>query len=122
MKSTGTLYGIGVGPGDADLITVKAAKQLEKIKVIFTASSTGNDFSLALEIAAPHLPRNAEISTLSFPMTTDADLKDEAWEKNAAVIAAEVKAGKDVAFLTLGDPLTYSTFGYILKKMKIANN
>lgn len=118
MKKNGTLYGIGVGPGDADLITVKAVKTLAEMDVIFTASSTNNDFSLAMEIAGPHLPDGIEARTLSFPMTKDKVVTDRAWEENAGVIAGEVEKGRNVAFLTLGDPLTYSTFGYILQKMK----
>ena len=118
MDDSGTLYGIGVGPGDVDLITVKAVKLLARMDVIFTASSTKNDFSLAMEIAAPHLPDGVETRALSFPMTKDKGVTDKAWRENAAAIAREVEKGKNVAFLTLGDPLTYSTFGYILQKMK----
>lgn len=118
MKNQGTLYGIGVGPGDADLITVKAVKLLGRMSVIFTASSTKNDFSLALDIARPHLPADVEVRALSFPMTTDKSVTDKAWEDNAATIAEAILAGKDAAFLTLGDPLTYSTFGYILQKIQ----
>ena len=118
MNNSGTLYGIGVGPGDADLITVKAVKLLAGMDVIFTASSTRNDFSLAMEIAGPHLPAGIEARSLSFPMTKDKAVTDKAWTENAGTIAKEVKKGRNVAFLTLGDPLTYSTFGYILQKMK----
>lgn len=118
MCTRGTLYGIGVGPGDADLITVKAVKLLGAVDIIFTAASTKNDFSLAINIVRPHLPKNVEIRTLSFPMTKDAEVTDNAWVENAATVAMEVIAGRDAAFLTLGDPLTYSTFGYLLKKMK----
>ena len=117
-KMTGILYGIGVGPGDPDLITMKAVKLLKTVDVIFTASSTKNDFSLAMEIAQPYLPDSVEVQSLSFPMTTDKSVANRAWEQNAAVIAEQVKAGKRVAFLTLGDPLTYSTFGYVLQKIQ----
>ncbi len=107
-----------MGPGDPDLITVKAVKILGQVDAIFTASATTNDFSLALDIARPHLPDNLEVHHLSFPMTKDEVVTDRAWRKNADTIAGEVSKGKDVAFLTLGDPLTYSTFGYILQKMQ----
>jgi precorrin-2/cobalt-factor-2 C20-methyltransferase len=93
-------------------------KILGKVDVIFTASSTKNDFSLALDIARPHLPEDIVVRSLSFPMTKDKVVTDKAWEANADAIAREVFEGKDVAFLTLGDPLTYSTFGYILQKLQ----
>lgn len=118
MNSSGTLYGIGVGPGDPDLITVKAVKLLGKVDMIFTASSANNDFSLALDIARPHLPESVEVQSLSFPMTKEEAVTDKAWEGNTHAIARELQQGKEVAFLTLGDPLTYSTFGYILQKMQ----
>ena len=117
MDTLGKLYGIGVGPGDADLITVKAVKILGLVEVIFTASSSENDFSLALEIARPHLRDDVDTRILSFPMKKDRSVMNEAWEKHAATIAGEVSKGLQVAFLTLGDPLTYSTFGYILQKL-----
>lgn len=114
-KTKGTLYGIGVGPGDAELITVKAVRVLNSVDIIFTASSTKNSFSLAVEIARPHVPEGTEVRTLSFPMTKDRQVMAAAWKENADTIVAEIEAGRNVAFLTLGDPLTYSTFGYVLQ-------
>lgn len=114
----GTLYGIGVGPGDPDLLTMKAVKTMAKVDVIFTASSTKNPYSLAVEIASPHLPAHARVEALSFPMTANLAEKRTAWEENAKRIAAELDAGRNVAFLTLGDPMTYSTFGYITHVMR----
>lgn len=117
-ETIGTLYGIGVGPGDPDLITMKAIKAMGDVDVIFTASSSRNSYSLAVEIARPHLPENVEVETLPFPMTSDRDVTTTAWTKNAGRIAAVLYSGKNAAFLTLGDPLTYSTFGYIAMHMK----
>jgi hypothetical protein len=97
MGSKVTLYGIGVGPGDADLITVKAVKVLGTVDVIFTASSTKKDSSLAMNIVRPHLPSNVEIRTLSFPMTKDAGVTDKAWLENAATAAEEAIAGSGSA-------------------------
>mgnify|MGYP001820178129 CR=1 FL=1 len=67
----GKLYGIGVGPGDPDLLTLKAVKVLQQVSVVFTAASSKNDYSLALEIARPHIPQDARVQTLAFPMTPD---------------------------------------------------
>ncbi len=115
---SGTLYGIGVGPGEAGLITVKAAQVLEKVDVIFTASSTKNQHSLAVEIARPHIPENTQVRVLGFPMTKDAQSLKKAWEENALTIIQELEAGKTAAFLTLGDCLTYSTFGYVIQNIQ----
>ncbi|MGD8251020.1 MAG: precorrin-2 C(20)-methyltransferase [Desulfobacterales bacterium] len=111
---TGTLYGIGVGPGDPDLIPLKAVKVLQTVDIVFTAASTKNDYSLAMTIAEPHLRQGVETRCLPFPMTQDSDEKERAWVANAQTIADALQAGQDAAFLTLGDPLTYSTYGYVL--------
>ena len=116
--SKGILYGIGVGPGDPDLITMKAVKAMQKADVIFTACSCKNPFSLAVEIAQAHVPEHAEVRHLGFPMTKDKAVMAKAWKENAKEIVAVLDEGKNVAFLTLGDPMTYSTFGYIAWEMK----
>ena len=117
MEEKGKLYGVGVGPGDPELITVKAVRVIKTADIIFTAASTKNTYSLAVEIAAPYISNDAKIETLSFPMTKDEKETESAWTNNARQIADVLKQGKKAVFLTLGDPTTYSTFGYILKKM-----
>ena len=114
-KRTGILYGIGVGPGEPDLITLKAAKILNQVDIVFAASSTKNTHSLAVNIAGPHIPENAEVKMLRFPMTRDKHETREAWQAHSQTIIAELEKGKNAAFLTLGDSLTYSTYGYVLK-------
>jgi precorrin-2/cobalt-factor-2 C20-methyltransferase len=114
---TGTLYGIGVGPGDPELITLKALKVLHRVPHIFASCSTKNSYSLALSIVRSHL-NGAGIEHLPFPMTRDPQLLAEAWERNARRVLAVLETGPDAAFVTLGDPLTYSTFGYLLKTLK----
>jgi precorrin-2/cobalt-factor-2 C20-methyltransferase len=114
----GHLYGIGVGPGDPDLLTLKAAKILGRVDVILAASSTKNDDSLALDIARPHLAPGARIIRLGFPMSRDEDTLVAAWEDNARLVLAELEQGHDAAFLTLGDPLLYSTFAYLLRTLR----
>lgn len=116
MKAkTGTLYGIGVGPGDPELLTLKAVKIINKVDVIFAASSIKNRHSLAVEIAKPHISDTADIRMLSFQMSNNESEKQVLWQENAAQILAELEKGKDAAFLTLGDALTYSTFGYLIR-------
>ncbi len=117
-EKKGTLYGIGVGPGDPDLIPVKSVKILESVDVVFGASSTKNKFSLAAQIAGKYIPDDTQMLMLPFPMTKDEDAKIRAWEENARQIIHVLEKGKDAAFLTLGDTLTYSTFGYILRAVQ----
>ena len=115
---TGTLFGIGVGPGDPDLITLKATKVLEQVDIVFAAASTKNLHSLAMSIARPHIPEATPVELLHFPMTRDRSETRRAWEANARRIVGELEAGRNAAFLTLGDSLTYSTFGYLMKFVK----
>jgi precorrin-2/cobalt-factor-2 C20-methyltransferase len=117
-KKIGKLYGIGVGPGDPDLLTLKAVKVLQQVSVVFTASSSKNDYSLALEIARAHIPADARVHPLAFPMTRDLAAKQAAWAANADIVGAYLRQGHDAAFLTLGDSLTFSTFGYLLRQFR----
>jgi len=114
----GTLYGIGVGPGDPDLITLKAMNTLKGVDVVFAAASTTNSHSLAEKIVTPHLRKGVPIKRLNFPMTRDKGVLEAAWRENAEIVIATLKKGQDAALITLGDPLTYSTFGYVMRMIK----
>ncbi|MFZ2447160.1 MAG: precorrin-2 C(20)-methyltransferase [Syntrophobacteraceae bacterium] len=114
----GTLYGIGVGPGDPDLLTLKAVKILREVSHVFAASSSKNDYSLARSIVNGHLPPGTPVDQLAFPMTYNPESLEDAWRANCDKIVEMLKLGKDVAFLTLGDPLTFSTFIYIMRKIR----
>jgi precorrin-2/cobalt-factor-2 C20-methyltransferase len=114
----GTLYGIGVGPGDPDLIPVKAVGILKQVDIIFAASSSKNSHSRAVEIARPYIPAAARLKMLPFPMCKDKAEKSAAWERHAKSILTVLQEVKNAAFLTLGDPLTYATYGYILKSIQ----
>jgi len=113
----GTLYGIGVGPGDPELVTLKAVKVLQRVPHIFASSSTKNSYSIALNIVRPHL-NGAGIEHLPFPMSLEPRVVQTAWERNARRVLEVLETGSDAGFITLGDPLTYSTFGYLLKTIK----
>jgi precorrin-2/cobalt-factor-2 C20-methyltransferase len=118
----GTLYGIGVGPGDPDLITVKGLRILKRASHIFAASSPKNHYSLAENIVGTHLP-GMKIEKLAFPMTRDKVALEAAWEANARRALQVLESGRDAAFVTLGDPMTYSTFSYLIRTLsRIAPN
>ena len=99
------------------MITLKAFKVLRRVPHIFASCSTKNKYSLALSIVRCHL-NGAGIEHLPFPMTRDPQVLQTAWEQNARRVLEVLATGSDAAFVTLGDPLTYSTFGYLLKTLK----
>ncbi len=117
---TGTFIGIGVGPGDPELLTLKAAKALQTVDVIFVPKAHANKSSMALGMIQPILKERKkppEILELIFPMTKDELNNRRLWVENAATVAAKVKKG-NVAFITLGDPMLYSTFLYLYECVK----
>jgi len=118
MTKYGTFYGIGVGPGDPELITLKAKNVLESVKHVFTPISGKGKKSIAYSIAHRFIAPDATVESLVFPMTTEQTVCEKAWEENVMKIVAVIEKGNDAAFITIGDPMTYSTYGYLLKKMK----
>lgn len=116
--SFGLLYGIGVGPGAPDLLTLRAVNTLGKVDVILAAASPRNDYSTALETARPHLNPQAEIVRLEFPMTHKPDILAEAWDLAASTTESILRQGRNAAFITIGDPLVYSTFGYLSRTLQ----
>lgn len=122
-KACGRLYGIGVGPGDPDFITLKAVRVLQQVDVVFTSSSSKNAYSLAVQIASPHIPETTPVRRLEFPMCRDHGVMEQAWRENAQIVAKVLEQGKNAAFITLGDCLTYSTYGYMARHVgRIAPN
>lgn len=115
---SGIFYGIGVGPGDPELISLKAVRVLSGVRHVFAAASPGNEYSLALNIAREHLAPGSAVERLPFPMTRDAAELSRAWLRNAQRVLEVLRAGADAAFLTLGDPLIYSTFGYLARTLR----
>jgi precorrin-2/cobalt-factor-2 C20-methyltransferase len=115
---SGTLYGIGVGPGDPELIPVKAINLIGKVDIIYTAASSKNDYSLAVEIAKPYIPASTAIQTMSFPMSKDPHVKKSSWQRHAHQMVETLKNGQNAAFLTLGDPLIYATYGYLIRHIE----
>jgi len=117
----GKFVGVGVGPGDPELLTVKAVKVLKSANIISIPKAHENKSSLALSIVKDVLKeRNSppEILELVFPMISDKKELKDIWSENAQIIAQKVKTGKTIAFITLGDPMFFSTFIYLCKRMK----
>lgn len=110
-------YGIGTGPGDSSLLTLKAVEVLHKLDVLYTPKSSKEEGSLAYSIVQPHLKDTLEIKARHFPMTFNTVEKLKAWDEIAKEVIMDVKAGKEVGFITLGDPMIYSTYVYIMERL-----
>ena len=116
---SGIFYGIGVGPGDPELLTVKAIKAIEQVDVLIAPKTEKKEGSVALTIAKPYLKDEVKIIYQVFPMVKDfAQNSQELWETNKQEIISLLQAGKNVAFLTLGDPMFYGTYIYIFRLLK----
>lgn len=107
------LYGIGVGPGDKELLTLKAARIIGSCEVVVAPSAMANGKSIALETAEEFINKNAEVMIKHFPM--GGEEQERKIEEAFVAIEEKLKEGKDVAFLTIGDPFVYSTYIYLLK-------
>ncbi|MED4970674.1 precorrin-2 C(20)-methyltransferase [Parageobacillus toebii] len=116
---SGTLYGIGVGPGDPELLTVKAFRRLKEAHVITYPKKQRGSKSYAQQIIEAYFsPAEKKMIGLVFPMTKNMDVLTEKWNETAEAIWEQLSAGRDVAFVTEGDPLLYSTFIHLMKIMK----
>ncbi len=114
----GIFYGVGVGPGDPELLTVKALRTIERCPVI-AAPETRGEKTLALDIARQAVNLEGKtILPLQFLMTRDKQALDQSHRQQAQKIIAYLEQGVDVAMLNLGDVSIYSTFSYILEIVK----
>lgn len=114
----GKLYGIGLGPGDPELVTLKARRVLEKVEVVAFPRAERGEGSIAFSILQQVLTRQPEFLELNFPMTRNKEMLRHYWQQAANKVIAKLKEGLNVAFITLGDPLLYSTYSYLLKAIK----
>ncbi|OCL26130.1 precorrin-2 C(20)-methyltransferase [Orenia metallireducens] len=114
----GRLYGLGIGPGDPELLTLKAKRILEEVDLICTPQSSKDKRSVALDIVEEVVDCQGRVKYFFFPMTKDKLKLNQAWDKAAEEIIELLKLDQDVAFITLGDPLLYSTYIYILERVR----
>jgi len=111
----GKFYGIGVGVGDPENITVKATKKLYEVDVIVLPEAKSGEGSTAFNIVKEYVKAGVEQMFLEFPMIKDVEARKVFRKNNADKVSAELEKGKNVAFLTIGDPMTYSTYTYVLE-------
>ncbi|HBT71739.1 MAG TPA: precorrin-2 C(20)-methyltransferase [Lysinibacillus sp.] len=119
MSNLGVLYGLGVGPGDPELITVKAFRVIQESPVIAYPKKLRGSKSYAHRIVDVYInPDEKDMLGLVFPMTKDEAVLEREWTKSVELVYEKLQAGKDVAFVTEGDPLLYSTFIHMMKLMQ----
>jgi len=116
---TGILYGVGVGPGDPELMTLKAVRLIRQNDVIAVPGKVPEN-TTAYRIAVQAVPelKEKKLLAVDFPMTRDLQRLEEKYRENAQVLAKFLAAGKNVVFLTLGDATIYSTFSYVQRYVR----
>ncbi|MDE9429209.1 cobalt-factor II C(20)-methyltransferase [Xenorhabdus bovienii] len=114
---SGKLYVMGVGPGASDLITVRAARILARLDVIYAPSGKKGVQSLAHSIVEEYLSPETEVCTYHFLMKSDRGEKEVVWDRVAQALQEEVAKGRKVGFITLGDPMLFSTWVFLLERI-----
>ncbi len=112
----GTFYGIGVGPGDPELITYKAVNTINKCQIIAVPKS-GSSENMALSIAKQHIT-SQQIIEIDMPMTRDENLLNQSHDTAATKLGTLLEQGNNIGFLTIGDPSVYASVMYIHKRLK----
>ena len=115
-NEAGEFYGVGVGPGDSELLTVKAVRIIKAVDCIFAPRADSKKSSLALDIVKD-VCEGKRIVEQVYPMVRDKAKLEAAWLASANEIKREIIAGNSVAYLTIGDPLTFSTYCYLLQQL-----
>lgn len=116
----GILYGIGVGPGDPELMTLKAVKRIIACPVA-AIPHKDKERCAAYQIARQAVPEIEEKTLLcvDVPMTKDKEIRDRSYQAGVSSLKAELELGHDVALLTLGDPAIYASCMYLMEEIRI---
>ncbi len=114
----GKFYGVGVGVGDEEELTLKAVRILKEADILVLPEAKKSEGSTAFEIVKNYLREDAEKLFLEFPMLEDVKEKEKIRVENAKAIREELEKGKTVVFLTIGDPMIFSTYTYILEHLE----
>ena len=115
----GVLYGVGVGPGDPGLLTLKAVNLIKSCDIIaIPHRKAGECFAYRIAVKAVPESKDKPVLPVDMPMTRDKALREAAYEAGSKAVADALSEGRNVVFLTLGDPAVYSTFAYLAPHIK----
>ena len=117
MAAPGVFYGVGVGPGDPELLTVRAQRLLEKVDVVCYTQLDDGAPSFALDVVRQLLSGSAEMLPIIIP-ADDSPVSHDTWHEAAYRIGAKLREGQDVAFITEGDPMLYSEFPNLIEHVQ----
>jgi len=117
-NGTGQFWGVGVGPGPSGLLPIAALEALMNASIIYIPRARSNELSIARQCLVGIAIPESRLRDVAFTMDPDRAVLREHYAGLAAEIAAEIEEGRDVAYVTLGDPMTYSTYGYTLEALK----
>ncbi len=117
MSNIGRFYGVGVGPGDPELLTVRAQRLLGEVGVICYTQLDNGAPSYALGVVKDLVKDQAEMLDITIP-SDDSPVSHETWHEAAARIGARLREGQDVAFITEGDPMLYSEFPHLIEHVR----
>ena len=121
VPKPGTLTGLGIGPGDPDLITLKALKVLQAAPVVAFPQGRPGHMGVAQRIIAPHLQAPQRQLPLEFPFVVEDDQLQAAWRRAAEQVWAVLQTGQDVVFACEGDISFYGTFTYLADALSLAH-
>ncbi|MFA5983983.1 MAG: precorrin-2 C(20)-methyltransferase [Methylococcaceae bacterium] len=114
MKQSGTFWGIGVGPGPTGYLPIAALEALHNADIIYAPRATSAESSVALQCLTGITIAQEKIREVAFQMESERSWLIGHYTQLAETLAIELRAGHNVAYLTIGDSLTYSTYGYLL--------
>ncbi|VAX25860.1 Cobalt-precorrin-2 C(20)-methyltransferase [hydrothermal vent metagenome] len=114
----GALYGVGVGPGDPELVSVKGVRLIGACPHLFTPKARVKAESVAFQIAGRYISVDTQVHELVFPMVKDESELKEKWDISARAVANALEKGEDACFITIGDPFLYSTYIYLVRSLK----